>query len=83
MDHNYTNTLVVSLRKLKYSNDHISLLSTGHNYCPIPHGPDPTRDDKTILVTTYHSHDMTVPKIVSSNWDILGKSHNTSFLHEK
>ena len=42
-------------------------------------------DDKTIQVTTYHHHDMTLPKILSSNWDtyVLGKSHNTSFLYKK
>ena len=46
-------------------------------------GEEKPIDNKIILVTIYHPHDMTFPKRLSSNWDILVKSHNTSLLHKK
>ena len=39
-------------------------------------------EDTTILVNTYYPHDQTVPRIISSKWDFLGKTHNTTFLHK-
>ena len=42
-----------------------------------------TSENNTILVSTYHPSDLTVPKIISSNCDFLGKKHNTTFLHKK
>ena len=40
-------------------------------------------DDNVILVTTYHPEVSYIPNIVNNNWDLLGKSHNTQFIHEK
>ena len=39
-------------------------------------------EDQTILVTTFHPYGQMVPDVVASNWDQLGKSHNTLFLHQ-
>ena len=36
-----------------------------------------------ILVTTFNPYDDSVKDLVHKNWDLLGKSTNTSFLHEK
>ena len=44
---------------------------------------DAPSEKTTILVSTYHPLDQTVPKIISTNWVFLGKSHNTTFLHKK
>ena len=44
---------------------------------------DAQPEDTTILVNILHLHDQTVPKIISTNWDFLGTSHNTAFLHQK
>ena len=44
---------------------------------------DVPSEDTTFLVSTYHPHDQTVLKIISTNWDFLGKIHNTTFLHKK
>ena len=49
---------------------------------------DPVEDtklyqDNSILVTTFHPHNQTIPNIISSfNWDMFGKSYNTLFLHQ-
>ena len=40
-------------------------------------------DDKVVLVTTYNPYDNSVRTISDKNWDILGKSTNSAFLHEK
>jgi hypothetical protein len=40
-------------------------------------------EDSVILVTTYNPYDNTVRDIVKNNWDLLGKSTNSTFLHEK
>jgi hypothetical protein len=40
-------------------------------------------DDKIVLVTTYNPYDNTVKQLANQNWDLLGKSTNTTFLHEK
>jgi hypothetical protein len=37
--------------------------------------------DKNILVSTYHPHDSTLPEIINTNWDLLGRSLKTNFLH--
>ena len=39
--------------------------------------------DKVFLITTFHPTDHSVRTIVFNNWDLLGKSPTTSFLHEK
>ena len=41
------------------------------------------KDDRSIIVTTFHPEDDTLFQITSKNWDILGKSHTTSPLHER
>ena len=41
MDDKPTKKLVVNLSKVKLSNDHISLLSNGLNFCPTPNEPNP------------------------------------------
>ena len=38
--------------------------------------------DNNILVTAFHLM-TTVPQIILSNWNLLGKSYNTCFLHQK
>ena len=40
------------------------------------------QDKPTVLVTTYNPHDNCLVNIAKKNWDILGKSTNTTFLHE-
>ena len=46
-----------------------------------PRNPkDAQPDDTTILASTYNPHDQMVPKIIFTNWDFLGKSHNTAFM---
>jgi hypothetical protein len=46
--------------------------------------PPPKLDENqpNILLTTYHPHDNCLATIVKQNWDILGKSTKTTFLHE-
>jgi hypothetical protein len=44
---------------------------------------NPKDDDKLVLVTTYNPDDNTLRDLVTKNWNLLGKSTNTSFLHEK
>jgi hypothetical protein len=45
--------------------------------------PKPTFTiNNTVMVTTYNPHDNTLKDITKKNWDILGKSTNTTFLHE-
>jgi hypothetical protein len=44
--------------------------------------PKPEKTQPNILVTTYHPHDSCLTTIVKENWDILGKSTKTTFLHE-
>jgi hypothetical protein len=39
--------------------------------------------DKVFLITTFHPTDQALRQIVLKNWDLLGKSPTTSFLHEK
>jgi hypothetical protein len=41
------------------------------------------QDDKMILVTTYNPYDNTVRQLANQNWDLLGKSTKTTFLHDK
>ena len=48
-----------------------------------PNNPSSDKDDKVILTTTYNPYDNTVRNLSKKNWDILGKSTNTTFLHEK
>jgi hypothetical protein len=38
--------------------------------------------ERPVLVTTYHPHDNTLKNIVGKNWDLLGKSTTTTFLHQ-
>jgi hypothetical protein len=38
--------------------------------------------DNNILVTQYHPLDDNLSIIVKQNWDLLGKSHNTQFIHQ-
>ena len=40
------------------------------------------KDQKNILVTTYHPNDNTLPNLVHENWDLLGRNTNTLFLHK-
>ena len=40
-------------------------------------------DNKIILVTRYNPHDNIVRNLAQKNWDLLGKSTKTHFLHEK
>jgi hypothetical protein len=39
-------------------------------------------NDENILVSTYHPNDNCLPEIVHNNWDLLGKTLATSFLHQ-
>ena len=39
-------------------------------------------ENQNILVTTYHPNDNTLVDIVNANWDMLGRSLNTSFLNK-
>jgi hypothetical protein len=38
---------------------------------------------KVFLITTFHPTDHSLRQIVFGNWDLLGKSPTTSFLHER
>ena len=41
-------------------------------------------DDKTVfLITTYHPSDFSVKNTIFKNWDILGRSNTTDFIHER
>ena len=44
---------------------------------------NPTDNDRSVLITTFHPHDNTVRGIVQKNWDILGKSHSTLPIYER
>ena len=39
--------------------------------------------DKVFLISTYNPHDSCMRDLVFHNWDILGKSQTTDFLHKK
>jgi hypothetical protein len=38
--------------------------------------------ERPILTTTFHPNDSTLKNIVLNNWDLLGKSTTTTFLHK-
>ena len=45
---------------------------------------DPVQtDSKIVMVTRYHPHHDTLRDIVTNNWDFLGKTNTTQFLHDK
>ena len=56
--------------------DRNDLLSTHHNH---------TKDDgdKVFLITTYHPHDNSLKDVVYKNWDMLGRSVTTDFIHKR
>jgi hypothetical protein len=39
--------------------------------------------DRIFLTTTYHPHDQTLKTLIFQNWEILGKSTTTNFIHDK
>jgi hypothetical protein len=41
------------------------------------------KENKVFLITTFHPTDNSLRKIVFKNWDLLGKSPTTSFLHDR
>jgi hypothetical protein len=43
---------------------------------------DPDQD-RVFLISTYNPHDSTLRDLTHKNWDILGKSQTTEFLHNK
>jgi hypothetical protein len=47
---------------------------------PTPKDKNTTK--KNILVTTYHPTDRSLQDVVQKNWDLLGKSTATAFIHE-
>ena len=42
-----------------------------------------TTDDKVFLITTYHPHDHHLRNLVFKNWEVLGRSSTTDFIHQK
>ena len=40
-------------------------------------------NDKVFLITTYHPHDHSLRNILFQNWDILGRSPTTDFVHKR
>jgi hypothetical protein len=40
-------------------------------------------NEKVFLTTTYHPHDTTLKDLIFKNWEMLGKSTTTNFIHEK
>ena len=48
-----------------------------------PNTADSTQNEQNILVTTYHPDDNSVHDIVHANWDLLGRSLKTSFIHKQ
>ena len=55
--------------------DRATLLAPKTNFEP--------QSEDNILVTTYHPNDNSLPELVHGNWDLLGKSLATEFLHQK
>jgi hypothetical protein len=47
-----------------------------------PSASSKKRNDSIVLTTTFHPHDNTVKNTVDKNWDLLGKSSQTSFLQK-
>ena len=40
-------------------------------------------DDKVFLITTYHPHDHYLRNMMFKNWEVLGRSTTTDFIHQK
>jgi hypothetical protein len=47
------------------------------------HDSESDEDDRVIMVTTYNPYENTVRDLAKKNWDLMGKSTKTAFLHEK
>lgn len=48
-----------------------------------PTPPTPNQPQPQILVTTFHPAFKGLRPLVNSNWDVLGGSHKTTYLHDK
>ena len=74
---NYPLTLLQEAALLARSKDRQELLHPANDTGMIK------ENEKVFLITTYHPHDHQLRQTIYKNWDMLGRSPTTEFLHTK